>query len=98
VLAKNESTRLLTGHAATTDLEVAVATKKPCSICRRWFETHPRAGSRQRVCSAVECQRERQPRAVAAWRKRNPDYDGENRLRAKVVKAEAPWAEAAWIS
>jgi hypothetical protein len=77
---------------------VAVATKKPCWICRRWFEPHPRAGSRQRVCSSEECQRERQRRAVAAGRKRNPDYDRENRLRAKVVKAAASRVEAAWIS
>jgi len=27
-------------------------------------------------------------RASAAWRKRNPDYDRENRLRAKMVKAD----------
>jgi hypothetical protein len=32
VLAKSASSRLLTGHAAITDVEVAVATKKPCSI------------------------------------------------------------------
>lgn len=65
-----------------------MAVKKPCSICRHWFEPHPRAGSRQHVCSAPECQRERQRRSVAAWRKRNPDYDRENRLRARVVKAD----------
>lgn len=66
-----------------------MARKKPCSICRKWFEPHPRAGARQRVCSSMECQRERQRRAVADWRRRNPDYDRENRLRARVVKEEA---------
>ena len=66
VLAKNESTRLLTGHAATTDLEVVAATNMPCSICWRWFEPHPRAGSRQRVCSSEEYEPERQRRAMAA--------------------------------
>ncbi len=61
--------------------------KKPCSICRCWFEPNRRAGSRQRVCSSEACQRERQRRAVAAWRKRHPDYDKENRLRKRLAKA-----------
>lgn len=53
--------------------------KKPCRICRRWFEPHPRAGARQRVCSG--CQRERHRRSCADWHARNPDYDKKRRLR-----------------
>ncbi len=53
--------------------------KKPCRICRRWFEPHPRAGARQHVCSG--CQRERHRRSCADWHARNPDYDKKRRLR-----------------
>ncbi len=64
--------------------------KKPCSICRRWFEPNVRAGSRQKVCSTVSCQRERRRRTSAAWRKRNPDWDKENRLRERLKRADRP--------
>jgi hypothetical protein len=30
-----------------------MAKKRPCGICRRWFEPHPRAGDRQTVCCAL---------------------------------------------
>ena len=56
---------------------------------------HPRSGARQRVCSAARCQRERHRRACAEWHARNPDYDREERLRHKLVKAEAPAAAVA---
>lgn len=45
--------------------------KKPCGICRRWFKPDPRAGKRQRVCSAAACQSERPRRNAAAWREQN---------------------------
>ena len=32
--------------------------KRPCRICRRWFQPHARAGERQRVCSEAACQRD----------------------------------------
>jgi hypothetical protein len=46
---------------------------KPCSICRHWFRPDPRLGEKQSVCSAEECQQERQRRNVAAWVRRHPD-------------------------
>jgi len=55
--------------------------KRPCRICRRWFEPHARAGSRQRVCSDPDCQRERHRRADRAWHARHPHYDAKRRLR-----------------
>jgi len=58
-----------------------VARKRPCRICRRWFQPHPRAGERQKVCSAEACQRARHRRADNAWHARNPDYDKKRRLR-----------------
>lgn len=53
---------------------MARASKRPCSICRRWFQPDVRVGARQYVCSAVECQQQRRCRKQAQWRRRNPDY------------------------
>ncbi|TPV96475.1 MAG: hypothetical protein B7733_04565 [Myxococcales bacterium FL481] len=58
--------------------------KRPCRICKRWFQPNPRVGDRQKVCSNATCQRERHRRACAEWRRRNPDYDREERLRRKL--------------
>lgn len=66
--------------------------KRPCRICRRWFEPHPRAGDRQRVCSDEACQAERHRRSDKAWRARNPDYDKKRRVAKKlgdVVEGDA---------
>ena len=65
-----------------------MAKKKPCSKCRRWFEPHPRAGSRQKFCSDPDCQRERHRRGCARWHDGNPDYDRDRRLREKFVLEE----------
>lgn len=68
--------------------------KRPCCICRRWFRPHPRAGDRQRACSAPACQAERRRRAVAAWRRRYPEHDRDDRLRRRL-QAEPGSAGAA---
>jgi hypothetical protein len=65
-----------------------MAKKRPCSICRRWFQPNPRTGARQRVCGSDECQRERHRRACKSWHQENPDYDRERRLRDRVVVEE----------
>lgn len=64
--------------------------KRPCKICRRWFEPHPRAGDRQRVCSKPACQQERHRRADRAWHGRNPDYDRKRRLRERLGDEPEP--------
>ena len=66
--------------------------KRPCKICRKWFLPNPRAGDRQRTCSEPACQRERHRRACSDWHRRNPDYDRESRLRARLVHAK--WQRA----
>jgi len=66
--------------------------KKPCRVCRKWFEPHPRAGRRQTVCSKPECQRERNRRACARWREANPDYDRDRRLRERIEAPAPPTA------
>lgn len=68
-----------------------MARKRPCRICRKWFAPHPRAGDRQHVCGDSRCQEERNRRACAAWRRRHPDYDREDRLRRRLQReVEAP--------
>jgi hypothetical protein len=69
--------------------------KRPCRICHRWFRPHPRAGDRQRTCSAMPCQSERRRRAVAAWRRRHPDYDRDDRLRRRLQAAPRAGASEA---
>jgi alkylation response protein AidB-like acyl-CoA dehydrogenase len=54
--------------------------KRPCQICRKWFQPHSRAGPRQRACGAEPCQQERHRRACEQWRERHPDYDREERF------------------
>lgn len=80
-----------------------MARKRPCRICGKWFYPSPRAGDRQRVCSAAACQRERHRRSCSGWHEKNPDYDRERRLREKVRRPEHrgepdgdPLREIAW--
>jgi hypothetical protein len=81
-----------------------MARKRPCRVCGKWFEPHPRAGKRQRACGRDECGRERHRRACAAWHAQHPDYDRERRLRERVRIERAggaplerdPLAEIAW--
>ena len=64
--------------------------KRPCRICRRWFVPHPRAGERQHVCSAADCQRERHRQACARWRQREAQAERGHRLRQRIrVEAQA---------
>lgn len=58
--------------------------KRPCRICRRWFVPHPRAGDRQRVCSAAPCQQERHRRACAEWRRCEGEAERRHRLRQRL--------------
>jgi len=58
--------------------------KRPCRICRRWFVPHPRAGDRQHICSAVDCQRERHRRACQRWRQHEAPAERAHRLRQRL--------------
>ncbi len=62
--------------------------KKPCSICGRWFLPDARLGIRQRTCGSVECRAACKAKSQASWRKRNPDYQTDRRLRAQVEAVE----------
>ena len=63
-------------------------TKRPCSICRRWFVPDRRVGRRQRACSASACQIARHSRTQASWRRRNPDYFIAHRVQRRRLKAD----------
>jgi hypothetical protein len=64
--------------------------KKPCRICRRWFQPDPRVGDRQKACGKPECQGARRQKTQADWRKRNPDYAIAWRLDLRAAQAPPP--------
>ena len=66
------------------------ARKKPCRICRRWFQPDPRVGDRQRACGKPECQTARRQKTQANWRRRNPDYAIGWRLDQRAAQTPAP--------
>jgi hypothetical protein len=71
-----------------------MARKRPCRICRQWFRPDPRVGARQRTCGAPGCQRGWHRRTCRAWRRGNPDYDRDDRLRRRLKpRAPAPRAD-----
>src|SRR5690242_6255940 len=67
----------------------AVLKKRPCSICRRWFQPDVRVGDRQRACGTEECQRARHREADRAWHARHRDYDRGRRWQMAVDAAKA---------
>ncbi len=66
------------------------ARKKPCRICRRWFQPDVRVGERQLVCGKPECQTARRQKTQAGWRKRNPDYAIAWRLDQRATQIPVP--------
>ena len=75
--------------------------KRPCRICRKWFRPDARVGARQRTCGSVPCRQAWHRRSCRDWRRRNPDYDRDDRLRRRLhAEAEAvrgdPLARLNW--
>jgi len=66
--------------------------KKPCSICRRWFRPNPRIGERQRACSKPECQAARRKKTQANWRANNPEYPAGYRIQQRGAQESPPEA------
>jgi hypothetical protein len=66
------------------------ARKKPCRICRRWFQPDARVGVRQRACPNLECQTARRQKTQADWRKRNADYGIAWRLDQRAAQTPPP--------
>ena len=75
--------------------------KRPCRICRKWFRPDARVGARQRTCGSAPCCRAWHRRSCRDWRRRNPDYDRDDRLRRRLhAQREAvrgdPLAQLNW--
>ena len=66
------------------------AGKKPCRICRRWFQPDARVGKRQLACGRPECQTARRQKTQADWRKRNPEYAIAWRLDQRAAQTPPP--------
>src|SRR5450432_876902 len=65
-------------------------TKRPCTICRRWFQPDARIGSRQRACNTPECGAALRKKTQAEWRNRNPDYAAAWRLDQRAKQQVPP--------
>jgi hypothetical protein len=57
--------------------------KRPCSICRKWFQPIAQQKGRQKTCSP-ECQREHHRRQCENWNRKNKAYFKNNYLADKV--------------
>ncbi len=57
--------------------------KRPCSICRKWFQPDVRQKGRQRTCGTV-CRRELRRRGCQKWNKKNKEYCQHNYLDKKI--------------
>jgi hypothetical protein len=64
--------------------------KRPCRICRKWFRPDPRVGERQRTCGSAPCRPAWHRRSCRDWRRRNPDYDRDDRLRRRLQAQTQP--------
>ena len=64
--------------------------KRPCTICRRWFQPEPQVPARQRACNKPDCQTARRQKTQASWRKRNPDYATFWRLEQRAKQQDPP--------
>ena len=68
---------------------------RPCSVCGKWFEPHPRVGKRQKTCGGESCQAELHQRARRRWRAAHPDWDREERVRRRIRKSDEEVSERA---
>ena len=59
--------------------------KRPCSICRKWFQPDVRQKGRQRTCSK-DCSNQLHRRACEKWNKKNREYFKNNALNEKIEK------------
>jgi hypothetical protein len=64
--------------------------KRPCTICRRWFQPEPQVTARQRACNNPACRTSLRKKTQASWRKRNPDYATFRRLEQRAKQQDPP--------
>lgn len=66
--------------------------KRPCCICRKWFQPDIRQNDRQKTCGRSECKNELHRRNCHNWNRRNKEYFANDYLDKKIeqVKKELP--------
>ncbi len=62
--------------------------KRPCSICRKWFQPDVRQKDRQKTCGCSKCQKELHRRNCDDWNKRNKEEFANNYLEKKLEQVE----------
>lgn len=60
--------------------------KRPCSICRKWFQPDVRQKGRQKTCGP-DCQNELHRRQCEEWNRKNKAYFKNTYLDKKIEKA-----------
>ncbi len=60
--------------------------KRKCKVCGQYYRPDLRTVKLQTVCSKQECKKERHRRSCKKWRRKNPFYDREEKIRTKLIK------------
>lgn len=64
--------------------------KRPCSICRAWFQANSRVGERQKTCGKKACQNEWVAKKNKETYQKNKDYHRDHSLRGKLEAGKDP--------
>jgi hypothetical protein len=67
--------------------------KRPCCICRKWFQPDVRQKGRQKTCGP-DCRNELHRRQCKNWNKKNKAYFKNNYLAKKIEKADEQTASS----
>ncbi len=62
--------------------------KRPCTICRKWFQPDVRQKDRQKTCGRAKCQDELHRRNCSNWNKRNKEDSANSYLEKKLEQVE----------
>ncbi len=62
--------------------------KRPCSICRKWYQPDVRQKDRQKTCGRSECQKELHRRNCHDYNQRNKEESANNYLGKKLEQLE----------
>jgi len=62
--------------------------KRPCSICRKWFQPNVRQKDRQKTCGRAKCQNELHRKNCSNWNKRNKEDSANSYLEKKLEQVE----------
>ena len=62
--------------------------KRPCSICRKWFQPDVRQKDRQKTCGCSKCQKELHRRNCRNWNRRNKEESANSYLEKRLEQVE----------